>query len=199
MYMCNADLERWYFFIHCSLFKSNLFCCCSLIKLQASVDHWLQGNCVRCRWLLCCTFHAGVKRKKDCAVMTVLVYIQFYHVAQYLSNTLSRYLVFISKDKQLHVYITLCLLVYTKTIFCCPILLFSSDLIDIREKYFKLDSLKVLFKQISSDIIFNFLKEISIFYKLFKFLIRNIHLVLFLNCLNVWRSETFSICCCNLM
>ena len=36
------------------------------------------------------------------------------------------------------------------------ILLSCSYLIDIREKYFNVDSLKVLFKEISSDIIFNF-------------------------------------------
>ena len=40
------------------------------------------------------------------------------------------------------------------------------DVIDIREKYFNVTSLKVLFKEVPSDIIFNFLKEINIFYKL---------------------------------
>ena len=45
------------------------------------------------------------------------------------------------------------------------ILRFGSDLIDIRQKYFIVDSLKV-FKEISSYVIFNFLKEINIFYKL---------------------------------
>ena len=45
--------------------------------------------------------------------------------------------------------------------------LFScSDLIDIREKDFNVDSLKVLFKEVSSDITLNMLKEINIFYKL---------------------------------
>ena len=47
--------------------------------------------------------------------------------------------------------------------------LFScSDLTDIREKDFKfnVDSLKVLFKEVSSDITLNMLKEINIFYKL---------------------------------
>ena len=68
--------------------------------------------------------------------------------------------------------------------------------IDIREKYFNVDSLKVLFKikEISLDIN-NFLKERNIFYNLYysihhystscKFLIRNTYLVLVLNCLNV--------------
>ena len=46
---------------------------------------------------------------------------------------------------------------------------FCSDLIDIREHYFNVDSLKVLFKDVSSNIIFNFLKDINIFYKLFVF------------------------------
>ena len=48
------------------------------------------------------------------------------------------------------------------------ILLSCSDLIDIRQKlYFNVNSLKVLFNDVSSDIVFNFLKEINIFYKLF--------------------------------
>ena len=46
------------------------------------------------------------------------------------------------------------------------IVLFCSDLIDFREKYFNVDSLKLLFGDISSDTILNFLKEINIFYKL---------------------------------
>ena len=54
-------------------------------------------------------------------------------------------------------------------------------LIDIRKKDFNVDSLKVLFEDISSDNIFNFLKEIFSL----QFLIRNIHLVSILNCLNV--------------
>ena len=47
---------------------------------------------------------------------------------------------------------------------CCSVLT------DIRreKKYFKVASLKVLFEELSSDIIFNFLKEINVFYK-FKF------------------------------
>ena len=47
------------------------------------------------------------------------------------------------------------------------IFLFCSDLIDNREKYFNVYLLKVLFKEISSDIVFNCLKEIiNMFYKL---------------------------------
>ena len=45
------------------------------------------------------------------------------------------------------------------------ILLLCSDLIDIRQKYCNVDSLKV-FEEISSVVIFNFLKQISIFSKL---------------------------------
>ena len=46
------------------------------------------------------------------------------------------------------------------------ILLLFSDLIDIRRKYCNVNTLKVLFKEVSSDIIFNLLKEINISYKL---------------------------------
>ena len=46
------------------------------------------------------------------------------------------------------------------------ILLSCSDPIDIRQKYFNVNLLKVLFKEVSSDIIFNFSKQINIFYKL---------------------------------
>ena len=46
------------------------------------------------------------------------------------------------------------------------IVLFCSDLIDIREKNFNVDSLKVLFKEVCWNIIFNFLKERNIFCKL---------------------------------
>ena len=42
------------------------------------------------------------------------------------------------------------------------ILLFCSDLIVIIKKYFNVDSLKVLFEEISSDIILSYLKEINI-------------------------------------
>ena len=51
-----------------------------------------------------------------------------------------------------------------------PLLLehyYFSDLTDIRRKYCHVDSMEVLFKEVSSDIIFNFfLKEINMFYKL---------------------------------
>ena len=50
-------------------------------------------------------------------------------------------------------------------IFC----LFCSDLIDIRQTYFNVNSLKVLFRDMYSDIIFNFLKEIKKIYKLYVF------------------------------
>ena len=43
---------------------------------------------------------------------------------------------------------------------------FCSDLIDIREKYFNGDLLRMVFKAVSLDIIFNFLKEINVFYNL---------------------------------
>ena len=46
-----------------------------------------------------------------------------------------------------------------------------ADLFDIREQYFNINSLTVFFKVVSSDIVFNFLKEINMFCKL---LIRNI-------------------------
>ena len=59
------------------------------------------------------------------------------------------------------------------------ILLFCLDLIDIGKKYFNVNSLKV-FEEISSDVIFNYLKDINIFC-----FIRNIYLVFILNCLNV--------------
>ena len=62
-------------------------------------------------------------------------------------------------------------------------LLFCLDLTDIREKYFNIDSLKMLFKEVSSDIIFNFKKNIDISY--YKFLAKNIHLMLILNYLIV--------------
>ena len=47
------------------------------------------------------------------------------------------------------------------------ILVFCSDLIDIRKKFgfFNVDSLKVLFEEIS-DVIVNCLKDINMFYKL---------------------------------
>ena len=47
-------------------------------------------------------------------------------------------------------------------IFC----FFCSDLTDIREKYSNVNSLKVLFKEVSSNIVFNFLKDINVFCKL---------------------------------
>ena len=59
-------------------------------------------------------------------------------------------------------------------------LLFCSDLIDIREKYVNVNSLKVF--------------SISC-----KFLVRNIHLFLMLNCLIVWMSEWVLIWHFNLM
>ena len=46
------------------------------------------------------------------------------------------------------------------------ILLSCSDVIGIREKYFNVNSLKVLSQEVFSDIIFNFLKEIDIVNKL---------------------------------
>ena len=49
------------------------------------------------------------------------------------------------------------------------ILLFCSDLMDVRKRYFNVDSLKVLFEEISSDVIFNCLKVINILYKLYVF------------------------------
>ena len=45
------------------------------------------------------------------------------------------------------------------SIFC----FFCSDLIDIRRNYFNVDSLKVLFEEISSDVIFNFVLKRLIF------------------------------------
>ena len=71
------------------------------------------------------------------------------------------------------------------------ILLLCSDLIDIRHKYFNVDSLKV-FEEISSLRMSSstFLNRLILSIS-YKFLIRNIRLVLILNCLNVWMSEWF--------
>ena len=46
------------------------------------------------------------------------------------------------------------------------ILLECWDLYDVREKYFKCDSLYKLFREVDSQLIFSFLKEINIFYKI---------------------------------
>ena len=58
----------------------------------------------------------------------------------------------------------LCLLPRTPFIATYFTFLFGSDW--FRQKHFNVKSLKVLFKKVSSDIIFNFLKEVNIFYKL---------------------------------
>ena len=59
------------------------------------------------------------------------------------------------------------------------LLLSCSDLIDIRQKYFNVNPLKVLFKQVSSDMIFNFLKKNTIFYKFYFYFCKKCSTTLF--------------------
>ena len=71
------------------------------------------------------------------------------------------------------------------------ILLPCSDLIHIREKYFNVNSLKVLFKEVSSDIILNFLKEINTLIKKIYIYIYNYYIYTYIYIYIVFDFEMF--------